>query len=439
MPICLKCGASCTDWLCEACKPNTDLEALCRGIVAYRFGSEENPILETAGKEYENPYQLREAASVLAEGLPSPRKEYMQLLAEIGASANVVKAKRPWFYALYDAIIASPGLAHDEKIRLHGVALGAFFMDYRYADADRLADQLSSENALPWQVVFNLSEFYTKTRRYDTSEALLLDALDRYADNAFVTKTMMKHLEDNVSYREKAEAGKPEYMPNPKENRDEVRKKYVDFLAALGIDAALPKKVPKPLPREAYPEPVIRTDDRFDSFVAFDLETTGLSRQIDSIIEIGAIKVIDGEIVERKEFVFQEFVHPLDYKKISPQIEALTGITNEDVADARPIWEVFPDFLQFAGDLVLLGYNCATFDSRFFVRAGRYSGIVIQNEYFDVMHYAKRLLPRFDFDLENAKLSTVAEALSIQNPQAHRALADAITTAKVFLKLKSMK
>ena len=439
MPICLNCGVPCADWLCEACRPKTDLERLCGEIISYRFDSGENPIFETAAQEFENPYQLRGIAAILAGGLPSPRREYIQFWAELGASANVVKAKRPWFYEIYLAIRARPELTDDERIRLDGVALGAYFMDYEFAEADQIAEELSCKEELPWQAVFNLSEFYTKTRRYDTSEALLLSALDRFSDNAFVSKQMMNHLEENVAYREKAEAGKQEYLPRPKENGDEIRRKYVDFLASVGIDAVCPQRVPKPLPRETYPTPTIRRDAGFDSFVAFDVETTGLSRQIDSIVEIGAVKVVGGKLVESSQFLFQELVHPLDYKKLSPQIEQLTGITNEEVYAARPIWEVFPDFMRFAGDNILVGYNCAAFDSYFFVRAGRYSNIVIRNEYFDVMHYAKRQLPKLNCSMENVKLNTLAEQLSIQNPQAHRALADAITTARVFLKLKAMK
>lgn len=128
----------------------------------------------------------------------------------------------------------------------------------------------------------------------------------------------------------------------------------------------------------------------------------------------------------------------MDHKKVSPEITELTGITNEAVYDARPIWEVLPDFMKFVGDAVLLGFNCVVFDSRFMVRAGRYSNLIIENKYFDVMRYADRFKDEVGFDSQKVSLGELAEALNIENPHAHRALADAITTAKIFLKLKSM-
>ena len=172
--------------------------------------------------------------------------------------------------------------------------------------------------------------------------------------------------------------------------------------------------------------------------MAFDIETTGRSSKTDSIIEIGAIKVVGDRIVESERFTFQELVQPLDYKKVSPEIEALTGITNAEAYAARPVWEVLPEFMNFVGDSVLLGFNCIIFDSRFMVRAGRYSNTIIENKYFDVMRFADSFKEKLGIDAKKASLQELADKLGIENPQAHRALADAITTAKVFLRLKEL-
>ena len=172
--------------------------------------------------------------------------------------------------------------------------------------------------------------------------------------------------------------------------------------------------------------------------MAFDIETTGRSSKTDSIIEIGAIKVVGDRIVESERFTFQELVQPLDYKKVSPEIEALTGITNTEAYAARPVWEVLLEFMNFVGDSVLLGFNCIIFDSRFMARAGRYSNIVIENKYFDVMRFADSFKEKLGIDAKKASLQELADKLGIENPQAHRALADAITTAKVFLRLKEL-
>lgn len=79
---------------------------------------------------------------------------------------------------------------------------------------------------------------------------------------------------------------------------------------------------------------------------------------------------------------------------------------------------------------MLVGYNNAQFDNRMLIRAGRYSFTLISNEFVDVMPQAKEKLV-----LDDYKLNTVSESLGIKNPQAHRALADAVTTARVYLKL----
>ena len=87
------------------------------------------------------------------------------------------------------------------------------------------------------------------------------------------------------------------------------------------------------------------------SYIAFDIETTGLNPMENEIIEIGALKVRDGIVAER----FMEFIHPIT--PISPMITGLTGITNEMVADARSRSQVVSDFLDFCGDEVLIGHN----------------------------------------------------------------------------------
>lgn len=198
-------------------------------------------------------------------------------------------------------------------------------------------------------------------------------------------------------------------------------------------DSARPKKIPK----EEYPKPVATKKRGFDTFVAFDLETTGFSSSGDSMTEIGAVKVVNGKVVEDEKFIFQSFVHP--YRcYITPRVAELTGITNEMVADAPEMWEIFPKFVDFIGDNILLGFNCMSFDSRYLVRAGRYSNLVIDNEYFDVMTYANAFKSRLGFTGRKFSLAKLSEILNIENPQAHRAVADALTTARVYIKLLEM-
>ena len=94
--------------------------------------------------------------------------------------------------------------------------------------------------------------------------------------------------------------------------------------------------------------------------------------------------------------------------------------------------------MKFVGDDILLGFNCMAFDSKFLVRAGRYANIIIENKYFDVMRYASQFNEQLGIEAKKVSLADLSEKLDIENPQAHRALADAVTTARVFLKLKEM-
>ena len=192
--------------------------------------------------------------------------------------------------------------------------------------------------------------------------------------------------------------------------------------------------IPIPIPAEEYPAISVISVPNFDSYVSFDVETTGFSPSKDSLIEIGAIRIVGGEIVESQNFIFSELVKP--YKKRIPEIvEQITGITNEDVKDKRQMWDVVTDFLDFVGDDVLLGYNSAKFDIKFIARAARYAGIIIRNPVFDVMKYAVqlRVSPK---GKKVPSLADLSEYYEIRNPSAHRAYADAITTARVFERLK---
>jgi len=167
----------------------------------------------------------------------------------------------------------------------------------------------------------------------------------------------------------------------------------------------------------------------FSSYVAYDFETTGLSADKDEIIEIGAVRVVNSKEVE----TFQAFAKP-ERKEISTEITKLTGITPYDVAESRSPREVLDDFLKFVGKDVMVGFNNIGFDSRFIEAAG----MKPKNWQFDVMLYAMQFQRTFGFERPRVSLRTLSERLNITNPQAHRALADAMTTARCLEMLKSI-
>ena len=164
-----------------------------------------------------------------------------------------------------------------------------------------------------------------------------------------------------------------------------------------------------------------------DTYVVFDLETTGFSPIKDKIIEIGAVKVERGKITER----FSTFVNPK--VPIPFQITQLTSITDQMVMDAPDIETVLPKFLAFVGDAVLVAHN-ASFDVGFIEQNCRYQDIIPDFTSVDTVAMARILLPT----LSKFKLNVVANALHISLENHHRAVDDAGATAEIFVKFVEM-
>lgn len=165
-----------------------------------------------------------------------------------------------------------------------------------------------------------------------------------------------------------------------------------------------------------------------DTYVVFDLETTGFSNIRDKIIEIGAVKVRQGQIVDS----YSTFVNP--GIPIPYNITRLTDITDQMVAKERKIEEVLPEFLSFVGDAVLVAHNAA-FDVGFIEQNMRYQEIERKKfTVLDTIAMARVLLPT----LGRFKLNTVAKALNIPLEHHHRAVDDAKTTADIFVEFVKM-
>ena len=442
MPKCIVCGKENDAYLCRVCRAKTNPEELCNQLIRYMSKQVSNSLWDEIRESFPEGGSFKDIVFEVSQDLPPQRRDYFRIMALSGGYLSVSKQRRGELYQLYQNTEDADSLSLEERNRLHGLALAAYYMDYEYDMAEDIASVLYASDALPWQAAINLADYYTITRRYDLAEAVLNDCWQNYSQDPSAQSAIKEKTDKNAKQKEKAAAGKQQYLPNPQESKEFIRKKYIDFLSSIGIDATISAPAKRPsqvIPRDQYPLPKeIRKAD-FDDFVAFDLETTGLSPTKDSIIEIGAIKVIGGKVSETKQMVFQEFVKPLDSKKVSADVLKLTGISNEDVRIARPIWEVFPDFVRFTEGLTLVGFNCMAFDSKFMVRAGRYSNLILENPYFDVMRYAKACKDDLNLSGSKQSLATLAKQLGVKNPRAHRALADAITTAKVFLKLRELK
>ncbi len=164
-----------------------------------------------------------------------------------------------------------------------------------------------------------------------------------------------------------------------------------------------------------------------DSYVVFDIETTGFSPKHNRIIEIGAVKVVGGKVTE----TFSEFVNP--QVPIPYQIEKLTGINDKMVMEAPTIEVILPKFLDFCEGSVMVAHN-ADFDMSFIFANAQRQGYSIAPTILDTVALARVLMPQ----LGNYKLNNVAKNLGVSLENHHRAVDDATCTGDIFVKFIEM-
>ena len=162
-------------------------------------------------------------------------------------------------------------------------------------------------------------------------------------------------------------------------------------------------------------------------YVVFDLETTGFSPETNRIIEIGAVKVQNGKIVDK----FSTFVNP--QVPIPYRIEQLTSINDSMVIDAPVIADILPEFMKFCEGCVMVAHN-ADFDMSFIKKNCQRLDIPCKPTIVDTVALARVLLP----NLNRFKLDTVAKALGVSLENHHRAVDDAGCTAEIFVKFIEM-
>ena len=158
------------------------------------------------------------------------------------------------------------------------------------------------------------------------------------------------------------------------------------------------------------------------TYICFDLETTGLNVESDEIIEVGAVKVVEGRLTEQ----FTCFVNI--HKPLSPFISDLTGIS--DAMLQREGYEkqaVIEEFVKFCDGYDLLGHNLM-FDYKFMKTAASFYGLSFEKNGIDTLDLARKFLP----DLPNKKLGSLCEHYQYRNEKAHRAVYDAKATAYCY-------
>ena len=401
--------------LLNQCESIEKIKELCFSIANY----DENVQTEWSSYINEIPNKRQFIAELLGN-MPSSIKANVIIFAFAYRHGRDIYGCRELGEDEYWQIVNDDSVNNHDKCIVMACMIENCIVNANYYLAEDIVQELLNYEDIPLESVRTLMRFLTYTRRYK-------ETIDLY--NRFNSDGFLDDLYSDCMLR--TEGDKKEYIPVKKEKA----KNYVAFMndclgLCLEIHTGTNNKAK--ISNDEYPQFEFIDNMDFDSFVAYDVETSGLSTSYDYITEIGAIKVVDGVVVETEKFKFQELVHPYGKpRKISEEVAEITGITNEMVADARTVQDVFNDFADFIGDLVLVGYNNKGFDSFFLRRAGRYAGRVINNKQFDLFPLAKRRT-----NMNDAKLNTVANHFGIENPQAHRAYADAITTARLYLALK---
>ncbi len=163
---------------------------------------------------------------------------------------------------------------------------------------------------------------------------------------------------------------------------------------------------------------------RSKNYTVIDLEMTGLSAKADKIIEIGAVKVIDGKVAD----TYQTLVNPKQH--IPERVQQLTGITDEDVQSGAPMDEALGKLLDFIGDDEIVGQN-VNFDYSFMKQWAVNNKIPLELKAYDTLKLARKCLP----PEQPKKLENLCEYFNIARENAHRALDDAMETQQIFEKL----
>src|SRR5438093_154292 len=167
--------------------------------------------------------------------------------------------------------------------------------------------------------------------------------------------------------------------------------------------------------------------DTLPRYVTFDLETTDKDVEVCEVVEVGAVRVVGGEIVDR----FHSLVRP--YRPITPGATKVHGYTDGDVRNARPFAEVWPEFRAFIGDDVLIAHNGQHFDIPVLRRLAAGREGVDSLVFYDTLPLVRSL------SRDSAKLEDLALRFGIDAGRAHHALDDAVTLARVYRELERLR
>ncbi len=171
-----------------------------------------------------------------------------------------------------------------------------------------------------------------------------------------------------------------------------------------------------------------KTFDKHSNYVVVDIETTGFSPTSNKIIEIAALKVENGQVVD----TYETLINPGE--RVNYTITKLTGITNDMLRDKPTVDCVLDDFKNFVGDNIIVGHN-VNFDINFlYDNLLREKNEYLTNNFVDTMYLGKKVIK----DLPSYKLQNISEYLNVEYKNAHRAINDCLFTFECYEKMKGM-
>ena len=163
-----------------------------------------------------------------------------------------------------------------------------------------------------------------------------------------------------------------------------------------------------------------------NSYIAIDLETTGLNPKTERIIEIGAARVEDGIVVQ----TYSTFVNP--ERELDARIRELTGICDDDLKDAPVLDTVLPELLAFCGELPLLGHH-VIFDFSFLKRAAVNRKYTFEHAGLDTLKICRHFMP----EEEKKNLAAACRYFAVDPGESHRAFSDAMAAHHLYQELKN--
>ena len=159
------------------------------------------------------------------------------------------------------------------------------------------------------------------------------------------------------------------------------------------------------------------------NYIVLDIETTGLSSERNKVIEISALKIADGNIIDKFATLVRE-----DYTYVNRFITSLTGITQDMVDSAPHITDILPSLIEFVGDTIIVGQNIS-FDINFlYDRFLKYENQYLSNDHVDIARISRKLYP----NERHHRLQDIAERYEISYKDAHRAERDCLITQDAF-------